>query len=64
MLTDDRGKTRQGVDFFCTDVDEGVCLRRLDVEVEVADDQDGAFSYQYKLKPGVNTNSHAIVSII
>jgi DNA mismatch repair ATPase MutS len=38
MLTDDQGETRQGVDFFCTDVDEGVCLRRLDVEVEVADE--------------------------
>jgi hypothetical protein len=28
-----------------------------------ADNQDGAFSYQYKLRPGVNTNSHAIVSL-
>ena len=28
-----------------------------------ADHQDGAFSYLYKLRPGVNTNSHAIVSL-
>jgi hypothetical protein len=32
------------------------------IEASPADVQDGAFSYQYKLKPGVNTNSHAIVS--
>lgn len=26
-------------------------------------EQDGAFSYQYKLRPGINHNSHAIVSL-
>ncbi|WVF66211.1 hypothetical protein IAT40_000951 [Kwoniella sp. CBS 6097] len=35
---------REGVSFWCTDVDE----------------VDGAFSYSYKLRPGINHNSHAI----
>ncbi|ORY34333.1 muts domain V-domain-containing protein [Naematelia encephala] len=36
---------RKGVEFWCTDIDQ------------VAD---GAFSYSYKLQPGVNHDSHAI----
>ncbi|OCF39320.1 hypothetical protein I317_06902 [Kwoniella heveanensis CBS 569] len=35
---------REGVSFWCTDVDE----------------VDGAFSYSYKLRPGINHDSHAI----
>lgn len=38
--------TRPGVAFWCTDVDE----------------MDGLFAYSYRLKPGINYNSHAIVS--
>ncbi|KAL1404999.1 hypothetical protein Q8F55_008617 [Vanrija albida] len=38
------GRVRDGVRFFCTDVDE----------------MDGAFSYSYRLRPGVNYDSHAI----
>ncbi|TXT04394.1 hypothetical protein VHUM_04161 [Vanrija humicola] len=38
------GRVRDGVRFFCTDVDE----------------MDGAFSYSYRLQPGVNYDSHAI----
>lgn len=37
-------KGRSGITFWCTDVDEA----------------DGAFSYSYKLRPGINYNSHAI----
>nr|KIR47809.1 hypothetical protein I312_02957 [Cryptococcus bacillisporus CA1280] len=37
-------KGRSGIAFWCTDVDEA----------------DGAFSYSYKLRPGINYNSHAI----
>ncbi|WWD22390.1 hypothetical protein CI109_106881 [Kwoniella shandongensis] len=37
-------KGREGVVFWCTDVDE----------------VDGAFSYSYKLRPGINHDSHAI----
>ncbi|WWC58081.1 uncharacterized protein I303_100616 [Kwoniella dejecticola CBS 10117] len=37
-------KGRKGVEYWCTDVDE----------------VDGAFSYSYKLKPGINHSSHAI----
>ncbi|WWC66879.1 uncharacterized protein I206_100786 [Kwoniella pini CBS 10737] len=40
-----KGKiARKGVEYWCTDVDE----------------VDGAFSYSYKLKPGINHKSHAI----
>lgn len=64
MLTNtDDGKVREGVEFFCTDVDEGVSFTFPSCRAE-ADTQDGAFSYQYKLKPGINTNSHAIVSLL
>ncbi|WVQ80362.1 hypothetical protein IAT38_002467 [Cryptococcus sp. DSM 104549] len=35
---------REGVAFWCTDVDE----------------EDGTFSYSYKLRPGINFDSHAI----
>jgi len=41
---DTEGKMREGVSFWCTDIEE----------------LDGAFSYQYRLKPGINHNSHAI----
>ncbi|WVQ93833.1 hypothetical protein IAU59_000911 [Kwoniella sp. CBS 9459] len=39
-----RKTRREGVSFWCTDVDE----------------VDGASSYSYKLRPGINHNSHAI----
>lgn len=39
---------REGVAFWCTDVNE----------------MDGGFSYSYRIKPGVNYNSHAIVSLV
>ncbi|KAL7420828.1 hypothetical protein Q5752_004781 [Cryptotrichosporon argae] len=39
-----RGTPRQGVSFWCTDVDE----------------MDGAFAYSYRLQPGINRQSHAI----
>lgn len=42
------GDVRPGVAFFCTDVD--------------VDEARGSFAYSYKLKPGINYNSHAIVS--
>lgn len=42
----DPRNVRQGVSFWCTDVDE----------------LDGLFAYSYRLKPGVNYDSHAIVS--
>jgi DNA mismatch repair ATPase MutS len=37
---------RPGVAFFCTDVEEG----------------GGAFAYAYRLRPGINYNSHAIMA--
>lgn len=37
---------RPGVSFFCTDVD----------------DLDGAFAYAYRLRPGINYDSHAIMA--
>ena len=40
------GAVRRGVSFWCTDVDE----------------MDGSFAYSYRLRPGINCNSHAIVS--
>ncbi|EIW73297.1 hypothetical protein TREMEDRAFT_70943 [Tremella mesenterica DSM 1558] len=40
----ENGRNRSGVQFWCTDVDE----------------IKGAFSYSYKLRPGVNHDSHAI----
>lgn len=44
----DHPSVRPGVAFFCTDVDE----------------MDGNFAYSYRLRPGVNYDSHAIVSIL
>jgi len=63
LMNTDGGKVREGVEFFCTDVDEGVSFTSPSCRAE-ADTQDGAFSYQYKLKPGININSHAIVSLL
>lgn len=37
---------RPGVSFFCTDVD----------------DVDGGFAYAYRLRPGINYDSHAIMA--
>lgn len=80
------GAVRQGVEFWCTDVDEVVSDRKTARAlglglvtgwglVRLAHGswpstnhesrlilQDGAFSYQYQLRPGVNRQSHAIVS--
>lgn len=43
------GTSTQGVSFWCTELNET---------------PDGRFSYSYRLKPGVNRDSHAIVSQI
>lgn len=65
MLTGPDGTVRQGVGFFCTDVEEGVShLPPYTRAHMLTGSQDGAFSYQYKLKPGVNYTSHAIVSLL
>lgn len=45
-----KGDVRPGVAFFCTDVD--------------VDAASGAFAYSYALKPGINYDSHAIVSFV
>jgi len=44
----DHPTLRPGVAFFCTDIDE----------------MEGSFAYSYRLRPGVNYDSHAIVSNI
>lgn len=46
---DEAASVRPGVAFFCTDVD--------------IDDLAGSFTYSYRLKPGINYDSHAIVSL-
>ncbi|WVR03472.1 hypothetical protein IAU60_000463 [Kwoniella sp. DSM 27419] len=44
VATQAQSSPRQGVSFWCTDIDE----------------IDGAFSYSYRLRPGINHQSHAI----
>lgn len=47
-LVSDPKDVRPGVSFWCTDVDE----------------MGDSFAYSYRLKPGINFNSHAIVSLL
>jgi hypothetical protein len=54
------------VEYWFTDLDESVSLRisyGLFVWISRAA-QDGRFSYSYRLEPGVNRESHAIVSAL
>ena len=60
-MLDENSKDLPGVSFWCTDVDDSA--RMVLLSRSVTEQQDGAFSYRYKLHSGINSNSHAIVSI-
>jgi DNA mismatch repair ATPase MutS len=62
MLAVGKG-VRDGVEFWCTDVDELVSAAQDPGTGSKLIEQDGAFSYQYRLHRGINHNSHAIVSL-
>lgn len=57
-------KGRSGIAFWCTDVNEAVSsISIFKTGLPLMLKQDGVFSYSYKLRPGINYDSHAIVRL-
>lgn len=59
------GADRQGVEYWCTDVEEMVSARFTseDPDLPLMPLQEGSFAYAYHLDRGINPRSHAIVGL-